>query len=77
MFSTGIEAGNTGRVHIGRNFAPTSTLGQPNTGDILVQGAEISEETTYPEEEVFRGDIWLTASAADQRVQVEETLKAA
>ncbi len=77
MYSTGIETGNTGRVHVGRDFPPSSTLGQPVSGDILVQGSEISETKAYPQEQIFQGDLWLLASAADQRVQVEETWEVA
>lgn len=75
MFSTGIAAGNTGRVHIGRGFVPNSTVGDPNSGDILVQGSEMSESKSYPEENIHQAEIWLVASAAAQQVSVEETFK--
>ena len=75
MISSTIEAGNTGRVHIGRNYTPSSTLGQPNTGDILIQGGEVSESKRFPGDTIFQGDVWLVGSAADQRLSVEEVLK--
>lgn len=75
MFSTSLAPGNTGRVHIGRRVVPTATVGEPNAGDILVQGSEISESQSYPTEEIFQGELWLVASAAGQVVQVEETVK--
>ena len=59
---------------MGRGYIPGSVLGQPNVGDILVQGSEMSEEKAYPEENIFTGEIWLIASIADQRVSVEETV---
>lgn len=74
MFSTGIEAGNTGRVHVGRGFVPGNVLGQPNTGDVLVQGSELSEVKAYEKDVIHLAEIWLIASAADQRVSVEETV---
>ncbi len=74
MYSTGIEPGNTGRIHLGRNFVPTNVLGQPDSGDILVQGSELSEVKSFDKDEIFTGAIWLKASAADQRVSVEETI---
>lgn len=75
MFSTTINVGNTGRVHIGRRVPPTTTVGEPNAGDILTQGAEISESKAFPQEKIFTGEIWLTASIAAQLVQVEKTLE--
>ncbi len=75
MFSTAISVGNTGRVHIGRRVPPNTTVGEPTTGDILTQGGEISESKSFPAEKIFTGEIWLTASAASQLVQVEETIE--
>ncbi len=77
LFSTTISAGNTGRVHIGRRVPPTTTVGEPNAGDILVQGSEISESKGFPTEKIFTGELWLTASIASQLVQVEETIEEA
>jgi len=74
MYASGIETGNTGRIHMGRGYVPGNVLGQPNVGDILVQGSEMSEEKSYPEEVIFTGEIWLIGSIADQRISVEETV---
>lgn len=74
MFSTGIQAGNTGRVHLGRGFVPNSTVGDPNSGDILVQGSEMSEVKEYEKDEIHRGEIWAIGSIAAQQISVEETI---
>jgi hypothetical protein len=72
MFSSGIVAGNTGRVHLGRGYVPNSVVGDPNSGDILVQGSEMSEAKAYKEEEVYTGEIWALGSIAAQQISVEE-----
>ncbi len=76
MFSTTVSPGNTGRVHVGRDIPPTTVVGEPNAGDVLVQGSEIAESQSYPTEDIYLGSIWGTASIAAQVVQVEETVKA-
>ena len=75
MLSSGIAAANTGRIHLGRNFVPNATVGDPNSGDVLVQGSEMSEEKAYPDDEVFIGELWAIGSAAAQQIQVEQTIK--
>src|SRR5712691_3275107 len=74
MPSTAIEAGNTGRIHLGRNYAPNNVLGDPAQGDVLISSGEIKEAKTHKEDTIFEGDIWLFASAAGQRAYVEETI---
>ena len=75
MFSTTVIPANTGRVHLGRDVPPTTVVGEPNAGDVLVQGAELSESQSYPDEDIWRGSVWGTASIAGQVVQIEETVK--
>jgi hypothetical protein len=75
MLSVGIAAGNTGRIHLGRNFIPNTTVGDPNSGDVLVQGSEMSEVKAYADDEIFTHEIWAQASAAAQQIQVEQTIK--
>ncbi len=75
MYSTTLAPGNTGRVHIGRDVVPSTTVGEPNTGDVLVQGAEISEAKRFPQEQIWTGDLWLISNIAGQLVMVEETIE--
>lgn len=74
MPSSGIIAGNTGRVHVGRGLPPSTDLTSPITGDMVVQGGEVRETKQFKEDRVFNGDLWLIASAAGQVVIVEEDL---
>ncbi len=67
-------AGNTGRIHVGRGFPPTPTVGEPLEGTMLTQTGEVSERKQFESDTVFQGDIWLIASIAAQLVEVEETL---
>ena len=68
-------AGNTGRVHLGRNYAPNTTLGDPNSGDAITQSEERTEAKRFNDDHVFGGDIWLVATIATQQLEVEETLE--
>lgn len=73
MLPTSIEAGNTGRVHIGKGFPPSATLGAGNQGDPIVQGGQISEGPQFPEDpSVHKGQWWAVASAAGQIIVVDE-----
>jgi hypothetical protein len=75
MPSTALFAGNTGRVHVGRGFQPSTDLASPIIGDIVVNGGEISEARQFKEEKIWQGDLWLTGSIAGQTVIVEEELE--
>jgi hypothetical protein len=75
MLSVTLAAGNTGRVHVGRNFAPNSTVGDPNSGDALLQAGEVKETRVFKDDTIFLGDLWLVASASNQQVSVEEVTK--
>ncbi len=71
-----IVAGNTGRIHVGKGFVPTSTLAAPNQGDVLNAGASIEEKEDFPSDDsLFRGQVWVIASAADQEIILEQILK--
>jgi hypothetical protein len=74
MPSTGIISGNTGRVHIGRGFQPSTDLTSPIIGDIVTAGSETREAKTFKDDRVFNGDLWLVATVAAQVVIVEEDL---
>ncbi len=73
--ATGIISTNTGRVHVGRGFQPSTDLTAPIIGDMLQNGGEISEGRRYREEKVWQGEIWLNATVAAQIVIVEEELE--
>ncbi len=72
--SSGIIAGNTGTLHVGRNFPPGTTTGDPNSGDLLQSSGEVKENKQYADDVIFEGDVWLTASIATQIVNTEETV---
>jgi hypothetical protein len=74
MPSSAIIAANSGRVHVGRGFQPSTDLTSPIIGDMLTQGAEVSEVRQFKEEKIWQGDIWLIATVAAQSVIVEEEL---
>lgn len=68
-----IEAGNVGRVHAGKGFPPSATVGDPNQGDPIVAGAQVLEQEAYPNDpSVFKGQWWATASQANQIITVDE-----
>ncbi len=74
MPSGGIIAGNTGRVHIGRGYQPSTDLTSPIIGDIVNPGGETREAKAFKEDRVFNGDLWLVATVAAQVVIVEEDI---
>lgn len=75
MPSTGKEAGNTGRVHVGLGFTPSSNVGAPDQGILLTQNEQTGEERIQAEDRsIHRGAIWAVASIAAQRVWVRETV---
>lgn len=68
-----IESGNTGRVHIGKGFPPSTTLGDANQGDPLNAGSELADTAAYKDDPtVFKGAWWATASASNQIIIVDE-----
>ena len=68
-----IETGNTGRVHIGKGFPPSTTLGDGNQGDPINAGSEISDTAAYKDDPtVFKGAWWALATAANQIIIVDE-----
>lgn len=71
-----IQAGNTGRVHVGKGFPPGTVLGSPNQGDVLNAGSAMEERAQFPNDPShYTGQVWATASAADQECVVEEILE--
>ena len=72
--ATGIIAGNTGRVHVGRGFPPSTDLTTPTIGDPLQNGGELTEARQFKEERIWQGEVWLNATVAAQVVIVEEEL---
>jgi hypothetical protein len=73
MLPTSIETGNTGRVHVGKGFPPSNNLGDPNQGDPLIQGQQITEQEQFPgDPTVFKGQWWARASIENQVLVVDE-----
>lgn len=71
---TDIVAGNTGKIFLGKGFTPTSTVGDPTQGDILLQGSELSDASSYQNDSsIFKGQYWAIADVAGQVVTVDET----
>ena len=70
---TGIHSGNTGRVHIRKAGPPNTTLGDAASGYPITQGASYGEVQNFEDDPaVFKGDVWVTASAASQVIYVKE-----
>lgn len=68
-----IESGNTGRIHIGKGFPPSATLGDANQGDIINAGSAITDAEAYKDDPtVFKGAWWARASASGQIIVVDE-----
>lgn len=75
MPTTTLEAGNTGRVHVGLGTIPGTVIGAPDQSFILTSGDQVGDQKLYAEDlSIFRGQIWLRASAAGQRVWVDEAI---
>ena len=73
MLPTGVNAGNTGRVHVGAGFQPVATVGHPAAGEILIQSSVIDEPYgNYPLPEKYKKQIWAIASADDQEIIYDE-----
>lgn len=73
FLASAIEPGNVGRVHIGKGFPPSATLGDPNQGDVLLAGDGITDKESYANDpSVFKGQWWAVASQADQIIVVDE-----
>jgi len=73
MLPTSIETENTGRVHVGKGFPPSNKLGDPNQGDPLIQGQQITEQEQFPNDpSVFKGQWWARASIENQVLIVDE-----
>jgi hypothetical protein len=76
MPATSVESGNTGRIHIGLGFIPSTVVGSPVQGHILTQGDQLRDEMLFADDySVWRGSIWAVASVADQRLWVDEALR--
>jgi hypothetical protein len=76
MLPTAVESGNTGRVHVGKGFIPTATLGAPNQGDILLQGTTISDVPQFEgDPSLFKGQWWAIADTPNQILTVDETFE--
>lgn len=70
---TAIESGNTGRVHIGKGYPPSTTLGDANQGDPLNAGSELADTAAYKDDPtVFKGAWWATGTASNQIIIVDE-----
>lgn len=72
FIATNIIAANTGKLFLGRNFAPSAVTGAPNQGSVITQSGEISESKKFDNDTIFRGDIWLVSDTAAQQIDVEE-----
>jgi hypothetical protein len=73
--ATGIVAANTGRLHVGRGFQPSTDLASPIIGDMLQNGGELAEARQFKEEKIWQGDVWLIDTVAAQTIIVEEELE--
>ena len=73
MPSSTLIAANTGRVHVGLGFIPSSVVDAPDSGLILRAGFQLGDQIEAGlKREVYKGAIWARGSAAGQVVQVDE-----
>lgn len=73
FLASAIEAGNVGRLHIGKGFPPSTTLGDGNQGDPITAGGNIVDQEAYSDDPtIFKGEWWATATVADQIITVDE-----
>lgn len=77
MSPTSVAAGNTGTVYIGKGFVPIATSGAPNSGTPILQGTQIQDVGSFPDDpSVFQGQWWAVADTASQQLQVDESYAA-
>lgn len=73
MLPTGVAAGNTGKVFIGRGFIPNAVVGDPNQGEILIAGSVIDDEKGFVgDTKPYKGIIWAVADTANQECTFDE-----
>ncbi len=66
-------AANTGRIHLGLGFIPSTVLSSPVQSFVLLPGGFIGDEKLWEQDKgVYRGEIWLVATIANQVVWVDE-----
>lgn len=76
MGTTGVHAGNVGRVHVKKSSPPSNTVGEPNSGQPLTAGVQTGESLFFSEDKtVYKGQIWARASVAAQVVYVKEDIE--
>ena len=70
---TQLFAANTGRIHLGLGFIPSTVVGAPDQGFVLIPGSFIGDEKLWEQDKgVYRGEIWAIASVAGQLLWVDE-----
>lgn len=74
MPPTGIESGNTGICRVSKG-SPPGAADTPQQGRRINAGSTISERENYPgDKSVFKGDIWVIASATTVLELEEDSL---
>lgn len=78
MLPSSVETGNTGTISLGKGFVPSSTVGQPTSGDALTQGTQVTDVPQFEgDPSLFQGQWWGVADTAGQIIVVDETFTAA
>ena len=73
MLPFDVDAGNTGRIHVGFGFQPIAVVGHVAQGEVLLQGAAIDEPPVSGKLSPDRKRIiWATSSQNNQSINVEE-----
>lgn len=69
-----VDSDNTDqRVHVGRGFQPSTTVGAELQGLVLTPGASIDEPGVSNDlDESYKQNVWATATAAGVSIIVEE-----
>ena len=76
MQAADVDAGNTGRIHIGFGSQPVATVGHPDQGLILLQASSIEEPlSNLPLDKRYKQAVWATSSVANQSLTVDEEVE--
>ncbi len=71
-----VDATNDERIHIGKGFQPSSSVGNPNQGEVLLPGSAIEEMKGFEGDiRPYKGPIWATSSKQNQTMIVEEEVE--
>ena len=75
MPSTVVNAGNTGRIHIGLGFQPETNVESTNSGEQLARGSAINEPQLGTLAEKYKQSVWARSTIANQTLVYSEEVE--